>query len=221
MQVRFCPPKEKALPWLQHAPPDRVRHLSDADLTALKSFWMWEPFKEKRESIRDWDEHKREAMQKFAEYVKGRGRGIEADDSLDPLRIGSPVNSLPQIERTVPHAGRCSLYIHGNLPALEAVVEEIRRERVAEVVVGGDIVPGPMSHETMAPSWVLMSLSGLSTATVKWRSSKRWLARPHQGFWRRIVRGFAGPHNNCGLTIRRYWQAGRRLREWRFRVWAG
>ncbi len=40
--------------------------------------------------------------------------------------------------------------IHGNLPALEAVLEEIRREGVAEVVVGGDIVPGPMLRETMA-----------------------------------------------------------------------
>ncbi len=59
---------------------------------------MWEPFKEKRESIRDWDEHKREAMQKFAEYVKGRGRGIEADDSLDPLRIGSSELTSPDRE---------------------------------------------------------------------------------------------------------------------------
>jgi predicted phosphodiesterase len=40
--------------------------------------------------------------------------------------------------------------IHGNLPALEAVLEEIRREGLAEVVVGGDIVPGPMLRETMA-----------------------------------------------------------------------
>lgn len=40
--------------------------------------------------------------------------------------------------------------LHGNLPALEAVLEEIGREGVAEVVVGGDIVPGPMLRETMA-----------------------------------------------------------------------
>jgi predicted phosphodiesterase len=40
--------------------------------------------------------------------------------------------------------------IHGNLPALEAVLEGIRREGVGEVVVGGDIVPGPMLRETIS-----------------------------------------------------------------------
>jgi len=59
--------------------------LSDADLTALKSFWMWEPFKGKWDYIRDWEDHKREAMQKFEEYVKGKGGGIEADDKPRPL----------------------------------------------------------------------------------------------------------------------------------------
>ena len=36
--------------------------------------------------------------------------------------------------------------IHGNLPALEAVLSEIDREEVDVIVVGGDIVPGPMSR---------------------------------------------------------------------------
>jgi predicted phosphodiesterase len=40
--------------------------------------------------------------------------------------------------------------IHANLPALEAVLEEVRRERPDEVVVGGDVLPGPMPRETMA-----------------------------------------------------------------------
>lgn len=40
--------------------------------------------------------------------------------------------------------------IHGNLPALEAVLEEVRQADVARVVVGGDIVPGPMPRETIA-----------------------------------------------------------------------
>ncbi|HUQ99146.1 MAG TPA: metallophosphoesterase family protein [Gemmatimonadaceae bacterium] len=40
--------------------------------------------------------------------------------------------------------------IHGNLPALEAVLAEIRREKVDQVVVGGDIMPGPMTRETLA-----------------------------------------------------------------------
>jgi putative phosphoesterase len=40
--------------------------------------------------------------------------------------------------------------IHGNLPALEAVLEEVRQAGVDEVVVGGDVVPGPMPRETLA-----------------------------------------------------------------------
>ena len=39
--------------------------------------------------------------------------------------------------------------IHGNLPALEAVLADIRRERVDRIVVGGDVVPGPMPRETI------------------------------------------------------------------------
>jgi predicted phosphodiesterase len=39
--------------------------------------------------------------------------------------------------------------IHGNLPALEAVITEIRAEGVDHVVVGGDVVPGPMPRETL------------------------------------------------------------------------
>lgn len=38
--------------------------------------------------------------------------------------------------------------IHGNLPALEAVLDEVRRERVDRVVVGGDVL-GPMQRETL------------------------------------------------------------------------
>jgi putative phosphoesterase len=37
--------------------------------------------------------------------------------------------------------------LHGNLPALEAVLEDIRRERVDLLIVGGDILPGPMPRE--------------------------------------------------------------------------
>jgi predicted phosphodiesterase len=39
--------------------------------------------------------------------------------------------------------------IHGNLPALEAVLQELRQGNVDHVVVGGDIVPGPMPRETL------------------------------------------------------------------------
>ncbi|HLJ93812.1 MAG TPA: metallophosphoesterase family protein [Gemmataceae bacterium] len=40
--------------------------------------------------------------------------------------------------------------IHGNLPALEAVLEEIRQAGVDQIVVGGDVMPGPMQREALA-----------------------------------------------------------------------
>ncbi|MGH9733994.1 MAG: metallophosphoesterase family protein [Candidatus Acidiferrales bacterium] len=39
--------------------------------------------------------------------------------------------------------------VHGNLPALEAVLAEIRDLHVGQVIVGGDVVPGPMPRETL------------------------------------------------------------------------
>ncbi len=39
--------------------------------------------------------------------------------------------------------------IHANLPAFEAVLHEIRHLDIAEIVIGGDILPGPMPRETL------------------------------------------------------------------------
>jgi predicted phosphodiesterase len=39
--------------------------------------------------------------------------------------------------------------IHGNLPALEAVVADARAAGAARVVVGGDVLPGPMPAECL------------------------------------------------------------------------
>src|SRR5207248_1534807 len=40
--------------------------------------------------------------------------------------------------------------IHANLPALEAVLQEVRQEKVDQIIVGGDVLPGPMPSETIA-----------------------------------------------------------------------
>src|SRR6478735_3404267 len=40
--------------------------------------------------------------------------------------------------------------IHGNLPALDAVLAEVDLLDVDAIVVGGDVVPGPMMAETVA-----------------------------------------------------------------------
>ena len=40
--------------------------------------------------------------------------------------------------------------IHGNLPALESVLDRIRRLGVDRLVIGGDVLPGPLPHECLA-----------------------------------------------------------------------
>lgn len=39
--------------------------------------------------------------------------------------------------------------IHGNLPALEAVLDDVRRLGVDIIVVGGDVLPGPMPRDCL------------------------------------------------------------------------
>jgi putative phosphoesterase len=39
--------------------------------------------------------------------------------------------------------------IHGNLPALEAIVRDVRQADVDRIVIGGDVLPGPMPRETI------------------------------------------------------------------------
>lgn len=40
--------------------------------------------------------------------------------------------------------------IHGNLPALEAVLEDVARAGVDRIVIGGDVLPGPMVRDSLA-----------------------------------------------------------------------
>jgi predicted phosphodiesterase len=39
--------------------------------------------------------------------------------------------------------------IHGNLTALESVLEELQRVRVDQIVVGGDVLSGPMQLDCL------------------------------------------------------------------------
>ena len=81
--------------------------------------------------------------------------------------------------------------VHGNLPALEAVLREDELARADVVVVGGDVVSGPMPLETLT---LLQSLpqrvefirgnadrvldfpGGLTPADDVWVRSRRWVA---------------------------------------------
>ncbi len=40
--------------------------------------------------------------------------------------------------------------IHGNFPALEAVLQDVRAAGVERIVIGGDVLPGPLPKETLA-----------------------------------------------------------------------
>src|SRR3954447_17165601 len=40
--------------------------------------------------------------------------------------------------------------IHGNLPALEAVLADVRTAGVERIVIGGGVIPGPLPTATLA-----------------------------------------------------------------------
>jgi putative phosphoesterase len=87
--------------------------------------------------------------------------------------------------------------IHANLPALEAVLDDIRRAEVDQIVVGGDVLPGPMPRETIARVRALALdvpvqfiqgngdretldwTRGMETAAIPeaYREAMRWVAR--------------------------------------------
>ena len=85
--------------------------------------------------------------------------------------------------------------IHGNLPALEAVLEDTRQADVDHIVVGGDVFPGPLPRETLAclrnldipvqfiqgngDREVLALMRGIETGTVPepYRAVMRWNAQ--------------------------------------------
>jgi predicted phosphodiesterase len=84
--------------------------------------------------------------------------------------------------------------IHGNLPALEAVLQDIRMAAVDHIVVGGDVFPGPMPQETLqclldfdipvqflqgnGDREVLAQMAGTETGAVPepFREVVRWVA---------------------------------------------
>jgi hypothetical protein len=85
--------------------------------------------------------------------------------------------------------------IHGNLPALEAVIQEIQQAAVDQIVVGGDVVPGPMPRETLqylldldipvqfirgnGEDEILAQMAGVETGNIpeQFRESIGWVAQ--------------------------------------------
>ena len=112
--------------------------------------------------------------------------------------------------------------LHGNLTALEAVLEEIRQAEVDQVVVGGDVVPGPMARETLeclldlhipvqfiqgnGEVAVLVEMTGMK-APPWYRTSQN-----------RLERSCAGRRSSFILKTSGCWRAGRRCSACRFGV---
>jgi predicted phosphodiesterase len=65
--------------------------------------------------------------------------------------------------------------IHGNLPGLEAVLAEIRAVGVDRVVIGGDVLPGPMPRECLD---VLLDL-GIPTDFIIGNGDRETIAARH------------------------------------------
>jgi putative phosphoesterase len=63
--------------------------------------------------------------------------------------------------------------IHGNLPALDAVLREVREQGVDQIVVGGDVVLGPMPKECLTRVLEL----DISTAFVKGNCDREVVTR--------------------------------------------
>jgi putative phosphoesterase len=101
--------------------------------------------------------------------------------------------------------------IHANLPALEAVLQDIRRAEVNLIVVGGDVFPGPMPRETIqhlldldipiqfihgnGDREVLAHMKGdetdwYRTAPEQWREPVRWTAQQLQRDLEQVLAGW-------------------------------
>lgn len=63
--------------------------------------------------------------------------------------------------------------IHGNAPALEAVLADVRAAGAELIVVGGDVIPGPMPMETIA----LLRDCGIPIAAIQGNGDREVLLR--------------------------------------------
>ena len=95
--------------------------------------------------------------------------------------------------------------IHANLPALEAVLQDIRQADVDQVIVGGDVLPGPMPRETLTclldldipvqfiqgngDREVLALMAGMETGAVpeQFREVMRWNAEQLQPEYEQLL----------------------------------
>lgn len=113
-----------------------------------------------------------------------------------------------------------SIYdIHGNLPALEVVLHEIKKARVDCIVVGGDVIAGPIPAKTLtllqnlnipthfihgnAESELLRHLAGKEPGGLSKRADEGtyWVAKKLTEDHKRFVSGWSATYE---LTIEGY-----------------
>jgi predicted phosphodiesterase len=98
--------------------------------------------------------------------------------------------------------------IHSNLPALEAVLRDVRLAGVDMILIGGDVLPGPMPRETFAcllaldipvqfiqgngDREVLAQMRGVETGAVpeQFREVMRWTAQQLDPEHEQLVAGW-------------------------------
>jgi putative phosphoesterase len=102
--------------------------------------------------------------------------------------------------------------IHANHPALEAVLQDVSQAEVDLIVVGGDVIPGPMPRETLArligldtpvrfiqgngDREVLEQMQGIETdwyrtTPEQWRAPVRWTAQQLDRKHQRLLAGWS------------------------------
>jgi predicted phosphodiesterase len=132
------------------------------------------------------------------------GIPIVTDDSSPQLAISKSLASGGSCLISSPSMGSqymrvAALYdIHGNLPALEAVLADVDQAGVDRIVIGGDVLPGPMPRESLdrllaldipvdflrgnGEAAVLAQLGGRELGTVPEaaREAVRWVAKQLQ-----------------------------------------
>src|SRR2546425_4598832 len=90
--------------------------------------------------------------------------------------------------------------IHGNLPALEAVLQDIRQAEVDHVVVRGDVILGPMPRETLTCLLDSIFQYSLSKAIATARCLRRWQARIQAPSRNSFERSCAGSRSSFTLN---------------------
>jgi putative phosphoesterase len=136
-----------------------------------------------------------ERLRGMGGIIRGSSMGLSQFDGTVHAACAAAVACARWYDAAVPVAVLSD--IHGNLPALEAVLEEVRAAHVDGIIVPGDLYPGPMPADTMTTLLefglplqfiygngdreVLARVNGVDTewyrkAPEQWRAPIRWTA---------------------------------------------